>query len=64
VIEAPESGSEVKFLITRRKYFKDEADPNADAVAARLPAARATVPLIWPLEVASAVLMGEQRQKW
>jgi len=24
-------------------YFKDEADPYADAVAARLPAARATV---------------------
>ena len=44
-------------------YFKDEADPYADAVAACLPAARAAVPLIWPLEVANAVLMGERRQR-
>jgi predicted nucleic acid-binding protein len=40
-------------------YFKDEADPYADAVAA----ARAAVPLIWPLEVANALLMGERRQR-
>ena len=39
-------------------YFKDRADPYADAVAAR-----AAVPLIWPLEVANAVLMGERRQR-
>jgi predicted nucleic acid-binding protein len=44
-------------------YFKDEADPYADAVAGRFPAARAAVPLIWPLEVANAVLMGERRQR-
>ena len=44
-------------------YFRDEADPYADAVAARFPAARAVVPLIWPLEVANAVLMGERRQR-
>jgi predicted nucleic acid-binding protein len=44
-------------------YFKDEADPYADAVAARLPAARAAVPVIWPLEVANAVLMGERRRR-
>jgi predicted nucleic acid-binding protein len=44
-------------------YFKDEADPYADAVAARFPAARALVPVIWPLEVANAVLMGERRYR-
>ena len=44
-------------------YFKDEADPYADAVAARFPASRATVPVIWPLEVANAVLMGERRKR-
>jgi predicted nucleic acid-binding protein len=44
-------------------YFKDEADPYADAVAARFPATRATVPAIWPLEIADAVLMGERRQR-
>ena len=44
-------------------YFKDEADPYADAVAARLPSARAAVPQIWHLEVANALLMGERRQR-
>jgi predicted nucleic acid-binding protein len=44
-------------------YFKDEADPYADAVAARFPTARAAVPVIWPLQVANAVLMGERRQR-
>ncbi len=44
-------------------YFKDEADPYADAVAARFSTARARVPLIWHLEVANAVLMGERRQR-
>src|SRR5208283_1474362 len=44
-------------------YFKDEAYPYADAVAGCFPAAQAAVPLIWPLEVANAVLMGERRQR-
>jgi predicted nucleic acid-binding protein len=44
-------------------YFKDEADPYADAVAARFPEVRAAVPVIWPLEVANAVLMGERRRR-
>ncbi|HXX21819.1 MAG TPA: type II toxin-antitoxin system VapC family toxin [Terriglobia bacterium] len=44
-------------------YFKDEADPYADAVAARFPAVRALVPLIWPWEVANALLTGERRQR-
>jgi predicted nucleic acid-binding protein len=44
-------------------YFKDEADAYADAVAARFPAARALVPVIWPLEVANAVLVGERRHR-
>jgi predicted nucleic acid-binding protein len=44
-------------------YFKDEADPYADAVAAGFPGVRAVVPAIWPLEVANAVLMGERRKR-
>jgi predicted nucleic acid-binding protein len=44
-------------------YFRDEADPYADAVAAGFATARATVPLIWRLEVANALLMGERRQR-
>ncbi len=49
--------------ITLAWYFKDEADPYADAVAARLPDVQAVVPGIWPLEVANAVLMGERRKR-
>ena len=44
-------------------YFKDEATPYADAVAASFPDSRAAVPVIWPLEIANAVLMGERRQR-
>src|SRR5262245_14685292 len=44
-------------------YFKDEADPYADAVAARFPGVRAVVPALWPLEIANAVLMGERRKR-
>lgn len=42
-------------------YFKDEANSYADAVAARFPVAHAAVPMIWPLEIANALLMGERR---
>ncbi|HWG47005.1 MAG TPA: type II toxin-antitoxin system VapC family toxin [Gemmataceae bacterium] len=44
-------------------YFKDEANAYANAVAGCLPAARAFVSAIWPLEVANAVLMGERRKR-
>jgi predicted nucleic acid-binding protein len=44
-------------------YFKDEADPYADRVAARFPSVSAVVPGIWPLEVANAVVMGERRKR-
>jgi predicted nucleic acid-binding protein len=44
-------------------YFKDEADPYADAVAACFTAAQVFVPGIWLLEVANAVLMGERRKR-
>ncbi len=44
-------------------FFQDEADPYADSVVARLPAAGAIVPQIWPLEVANAVAMGERRKR-
>lgn len=44
-------------------YFKDEAVSYADAVAASFLKARALVPIIWPLEIANAVLMGERRKR-
>jgi predicted nucleic acid-binding protein len=44
-------------------FFKDEEDSYADAVAASFPYARAAVPIIWPLEIANALLTGERRQR-
>lgn len=49
--------------VTLAWYFKDEANPYADAIAARFPRGQAVVPAIWPLEVANAVLMGERRKR-
>lgn len=43
--------------------FHDEANPYADAIAARFPGVQAVVPVIWPLEVANALLMGERRKR-
>ena len=43
--------------------FEDETDEYADAVLDRLAATRAVVPVLWPLEVANALLMGERRKR-
>ena len=44
-------------------YFKNEAVAYADAVATSFRKSRALVPVIWPLEIANAVLMGERRKR-
>lgn len=44
-------------------YFKDEANAYADAVAAGFRSNQALVPMIWPLEIANAVVMGERRKR-
>ncbi len=43
--------------------FEDETSPYADSVLDFLRKARALVPILWPLEVANALLMGERRQR-
>jgi predicted nucleic acid-binding protein len=43
--------------------FHDEANAYADAVAARFPEVIGTVPVIWHLEIANALLMGERRKR-
>jgi predicted nucleic acid-binding protein len=43
--------------------FHDEANPYADAIAARFPKIQAVVPAIWPLEVANVLLVGERRKR-
>ena len=41
----------------------DEADPYADAIAARFPGVRAITPAVWPLEMANALLVGKHRKR-
>jgi predicted nucleic acid-binding protein len=41
----------------------DETDEYADHVHGRLSTKRAVVPLLWPLEVANALLVGERRKR-
>ena len=43
--------------------FADEVSAYADAVLDRLTAIRTIVPVLWPLEVANALLMGERRKR-
>ena len=43
--------------------FEDEVDEYADAVLEKLADTRAVVPVLWPLEVANALLMGERRKR-
>ena len=43
--------------------FADETSAYADAVLDSLATTRAIVPVLWPLEVANALLMGERRKR-
>lgn len=43
--------------------FEDETNDDADRVLAELSKKRAVVPLLWFLEVANALLVGERRQR-
>jgi predicted nucleic acid-binding protein len=49
--------------ITVAWFFEDEVDAYAEAVEDSLAAARAVVPVLWPLEVANALLMSERRKR-
>jgi predicted nucleic acid-binding protein len=43
--------------------FEDEVNEYADAVLERLADSRAIVPVLWPLELANALLMSERRKR-
>jgi predicted nucleic acid-binding protein len=49
--------------ITMAWYFKDEATPYTKAVRASLASNKAAVPVLWPLEVANVLLVGERRNR-
>jgi predicted nucleic acid-binding protein len=44
-------------------FFEDEANAYAQAVEDSLISATALVPILWPLEVANACLVGERRKR-
>jgi len=44
-------------------FFRDELDPYAEAVAARLPYLELVVPVIWSLEIANSLIVGERRRR-
>jgi predicted nucleic acid-binding protein len=48
--------------LTMAWYFKDEANPYANAVRRALGVAGAVVPALWPLEVANILVLGERRR--
>ncbi len=49
--------------ITLAWAFEDETDAYAEAVADRLPDGQAIVPLLWSLEVANGLRVGERRKR-
>ena len=49
--------------ITMAWCFGDEATPYTDAVRDALADRRAFVPVLWPLEVANVLLIGERRKR-
>jgi predicted nucleic acid-binding protein len=44
-------------------FFEDEASDYAQEVENSLPSASAIVPLLWPIEVANALIVGERRKR-
>jgi predicted nucleic acid-binding protein len=44
-------------------YFADETSAYADQIARALPERVAFVPMLWPLEVANVLLIGERRKR-
>jgi hypothetical protein len=49
--------------LTLARYFADEANPYADAVAQELASREAVVPSLWRLEIVNTLVVGERR-KW
>lgn len=49
--------------VTMAWCFDDEATPYTVGVLDRLTEVRAIVPMLWPLEVANVVIVGERRKR-
>jgi hypothetical protein len=59
----PQDGFVLDCSVTLCWYFRDEVNDYAEQVQDQLAHVRAIVPVIWPLEVANALLMGERRKR-
>lgn len=59
----PTTGFVLDNSIAMAWSFEDEVSAYADAVLDRLAEVSAVVPVLWPLEVANALLMGERRKR-
>jgi hypothetical protein len=62
-VRKPTEGFVLDNSIVMAWSFEDEVDEYADAVLERLAETKALVPVLWPLEVANALLMGERRKR-
>lgn len=49
--------------VTMAWFFRDETNAYAEAVEDSLARAEAVVPVLWPLEVANALVVGERRKR-
>jgi predicted nucleic acid-binding protein len=63
VAERPPEGLVLDCSIVGAWYFADESSDYADAVARHLAQATAYVPLLWSLEVANILVLGERRKR-
>jgi predicted nucleic acid-binding protein len=59
----PPAGLVIDCSIVMAWYFADETSAYADQIARALPERVAFVPLLWPLEVANVLLIGERRKR-
>jgi len=62
-MDEPKDGFVLDCSLTMAWCFDDEATPYTDGVRDQLADVRAIVPMLWPLEVANATIVGERRKR-
>ncbi|MFI5454800.1 MAG: type II toxin-antitoxin system VapC family toxin [Isosphaerales bacterium] len=62
-MDEPQDGFVLDCSLTMAWCFDDEATPYTDGVRDQLAEVRAIVPMLWPLEVANATIVGERRKR-
>jgi predicted nucleic acid-binding protein len=62
-MDEPKDGFVLDCSLTMAWCFDDQATPYTDGVRDQLADVRAIVPMLWPLEVANATIVGERRKR-